>query len=506
MQRWSGPLLLVPLALGLLAHHGILRYTLLGYDTYPLILASRVQSWADFKGTFTEVMMDRRYPAGDFHRPSQNLILAAEYTLWGLHPPGYMVDNLLFFLGGVGLLFAVSRRVLGPAAWVGPLIASVYFALHPAILFNLPVVARRVESLAILLLLAALWVLPLGDARGRTWRCILAGLFVTLAIGGKEIGALGVVFVFVHQWLFGEKTGVASSLRRAAFATLPAVLGVAIAVAGRVLVIGSLGGHPGGEPGNLLSNLRQFASLYVDGAICPWTWFGDAKLFAWVALFLIVACCAAACFSARQTGNGPSPRFASLIFLGSTWAVCSVAFNGLAGTFNPRYLMFTLVGVAFVLAGLIEWIAWSLRAETRVAGRWRMTPVACAVAPLLVVILGLQSSPLFIDYWEWPEASRQQVRFLDALRQRLASARPGQTVEAPRLPHMPAQPSCDRPGIPVADMLADYTVQAWCELTIPDKRIKVVRGNVKPPRPGPDEIVLILRYERMPVERPVSGD
>ena len=48
------------------------HYGLIGYDTYPLIISSRVESWADFVGLFTEQLMDGRYPSA-MYRPLTQL-------------------------------------------------------------------------------------------------------------------------------------------------------------------------------------------------------------------------------------------------------------------------------------------------------------------------------------------------------------------------------------------------------------------------------------------------
>jgi hypothetical protein len=58
------------------AHRSLLGLELMGWDTYPLIAASRIQDLGDFLGSFTEELMDGRYPAGHFYRPITNLSFA----------------------------------------------------------------------------------------------------------------------------------------------------------------------------------------------------------------------------------------------------------------------------------------------------------------------------------------------------------------------------------------------------------------------------------------------
>jgi hypothetical protein len=92
-------------------------FGLLGMDTYPVILTSRVESWADFWRTFSEKLMDGLYPGGDFYRPLLNLSFTIDYALWGLRPLGYQLSNVLLFAGcGLALYTLLiahpSRRFL----------------------------------------------------------------------------------------------------------------------------------------------------------------------------------------------------------------------------------------------------------------------------------------------------------------------------------------------------------------------------------------------------------
>ena len=62
---------------------------LYGWDSYPLIAASKFDSFGGFFGTFGEELMDGRYPEGSFYRPVLHLMLGFEHALGGLSPTVY---------------------------------------------------------------------------------------------------------------------------------------------------------------------------------------------------------------------------------------------------------------------------------------------------------------------------------------------------------------------------------------------------------------------------------
>ncbi|HEY5659002.1 MAG TPA: hypothetical protein VIY27_14540, partial [Myxococcota bacterium] len=99
------------------AYGDVLDLGLLGHDVYPMIAASRIQSASDLVGTFSEPLMDGRFPKGDFYRPVTNLSFALDYALWGLTPFGYHLTDLLIFVANGALLCAFTRRLFGGDAW-----------------------------------------------------------------------------------------------------------------------------------------------------------------------------------------------------------------------------------------------------------------------------------------------------------------------------------------------------------------------------------------------------
>ena len=76
-------ILLAILGVVFFTYRDTLGMALLGFDTYAVILASRIRGVPDLAGTFTEVWMDGRLPLGDFYRPVSNLSISLDYAIWG---------------------------------------------------------------------------------------------------------------------------------------------------------------------------------------------------------------------------------------------------------------------------------------------------------------------------------------------------------------------------------------------------------------------------------------
>lgn len=87
-----------------------------------------------------------------------------EYRLWGDHPFGYHLNNLLLHIASSGLLFFVVRRLALP----GALFAAGVFALHPVMVESVAWVTERKNVLSMLFyLLATLQYLSYAGLDGR---------------------------------------------------------------------------------------------------------------------------------------------------------------------------------------------------------------------------------------------------------------------------------------------------------------------------------------------------
>ena len=155
------------LAAGVLFMRGTKDVGLMGWDTYPMIIASRVKSVADFVGNFTEKLMDGRY-AGGFYRPLANLSVALDFALWDLNPFGYQLTNAVLWAGACVSLYFLLCRLTEGASRFAPFFGLAFFLFHPSHAEVVPVPARRPEAMcAMFTALSLIWQLSPRSLRMR---------------------------------------------------------------------------------------------------------------------------------------------------------------------------------------------------------------------------------------------------------------------------------------------------------------------------------------------------
>jgi tetratricopeptide (TPR) repeat protein len=152
-SRWQAPAVCVVLATITFAVFGqTLRYEFINYDDNEYVYNNpAVARGVTFKGivwAFTHVHSTNWHPL-------TWLSHMLDCQLYGLHPGGHHLTNVLLHIGTVIALFLVLRQMTG-ALWRSAFVAAV-FAIHPL----------RVESVA--------WVAERKD--------VLSGLFFMLTIG-----------------------------------------------------------------------------------------------------------------------------------------------------------------------------------------------------------------------------------------------------------------------------------------------------------------------------------
>ena len=81
----------VPLALGLatlLLYGRVLRYGMLGHDSYPILLTARIRSLDDLWACLSQPLMDGRFE-GAFYRPLLDLSFAFDEALGPTFPAAF---------------------------------------------------------------------------------------------------------------------------------------------------------------------------------------------------------------------------------------------------------------------------------------------------------------------------------------------------------------------------------------------------------------------------------
>ncbi|MFQ5806019.1 MAG: hypothetical protein ACE5I3_06175 [Phycisphaerae bacterium] len=491
----------VPAAIALVAFALIFtqtrHYGLLGYDSYPIIVTSRVQSPADFTGNFTEKLMDGRY-AHDFYRPLLNFSFALDYAIWRLQPVGCQLTNALLFAACAVALFALVRRLAGPRALIAPLAGMLFFLLHPTHFEVVPVPPRRADLLCGLWLALSLTCQLSPKALAMKRPPILPAVFGLLAIASKETGLILPALAFLAVLLYSPRSSVWKRALHAAIAIVPQIVVAAAMVAARLAVLGSLGGHrlaglgdgPVGFPSAIIEIARRLIS--------PQPVMQETSFAAWLAggalLGLVIT--GVLMHAKRRSGNTAAVaarRPSRTGLFGILWVVLVSGTYVAAAQIEAWYLFLPVVGLAVFFAAATDALAGALRRGRR--------PARVAATVTLLLLLGVacwqaRYSPFFQKYDEYERATTASSEFFEKLRTRIDAALDGTAVVAPPLPRW-VRPQPAKPTMFGAAVLADYSVQAWAELAYSDRRIRVVKGRPSTiGRPASDELVVVLRALR----------
>ena len=447
-----------------LAYRPLLGLEHFGWDTYPLIATSAVDSGADLGRVFTEELMAGRYPLGRFYRPVTSLVFALDRARHGLDPAGYHATNHAILLFGVVAAFLAARRIAGGI--VGPLAAALVFALHPIHFATLPLAARRADMLSALFTMLLVAALPLPGRRTSFVRVALGFVLAYAAAASKETGIVALPLVlFVLLAEAGGESGARERLRSALRLSAAPALGVVVFVVSRTLVLGGLGGHEGSgvveaaratptvmrQLGNVM--LSPHLPLYAD------------KVLAGVVVYLLLVL-----WTLRRKPNRPG-----LVLIG--WFVALSGVTALGGELRTWYGCPYLPWYATLVGVLVAGLARSLRAV-------RLAPLAFA-APLALFLIGspLRTCALVADYPEWPELSDQARTFLERAEVLVEAAPDASVVDGGRLPRaLPSKLAGMR-----AVALETYSLQAWLDLRFPERSARVALGEASA---NPGEVVL----------------
>lgn len=243
---------------------GLLTYVLfgdlgagafLGFDAYPLIAASRIESFADLFDSMTGPLMGYYYPDGDFYRPFVHLSFAFDdwWSDQSLYPATFHRTDLVIaflsaaFLGALAFQFTgAMRKEPRPDDSRAPemcaaITAIVAYLLHRAQLDAVPYAPRRADTLCVMFVAAAVLAAFSGKRAG------LVAILATLSFFSKETGVIAVPLVAVAAWVRvprdeapREKPAPSSLRKRTVIWTASAV---AVAIAIRTAVLDGLGGH-----------------------------------------------------------------------------------------------------------------------------------------------------------------------------------------------------------------------------------------------------------------------
>jgi hypothetical protein len=478
---------LVPTALVAAVAAGLFAQTrhfgLLGFDSYPIIIASRIRSWADFVGTFSERLMDGRYASG-FYRPMLNLTFAADHAAWGLNAVGYQLTNALL-LAFCGLaLWALLRRLLGTETWAGPVTGLLVFLLSPFQWEVLPVPARRGELLccAFMALALALQLAPRALRSGRG--AIAPAVATLLAVASKETAFILPALVFVAVVVYSQRETLRERIVHAASAVVPHAVAVGVMLIARLLVLGALGGHGSSVVPQAVGNTARFITT---GLLWPREEMRTAA--GWgLSVLLALALCVLPVFRALRTGGesrGGRSCWLKATAVPVTWVGLIILVYAI-GQVDAWYALLPLAGWALFAGALFDGM---LALSEDDDAKTRAVALITLVVLTITLVWQASYSPLVRGNDVWRRATAASEAFLTDARLRIETAAPGTVVDTIPAPYSVLVRG-DEPSLRGVAILADYSVQAWAELALPERNVRVHHGpgDVRPP--APDEIVL----------------
>jgi len=332
---------------------------LLGFDAYPLIAASRVDSLGSFFGTFGEELMDGRYPDGHFYRPLVHLSFAFDHAIGGLDAGRYMATDLTILVLASWMIGLVAARFVGTsdrARMAAGIAAALLFALHRAQLDIVPYAPRRADGLCVLFIAATAY----ASARGtRTW---IVGVLALCAFLSKESGVIALPIAFAASFARDQTT-----VKSAARALIAPLAAVTVGVVVRTVVLGGLGGHA--ESGTATFGDAWAVVNALLRALTTDTPGGRGAVL-WLLLGLAIPL-----WRTRSTR--------AALGLAALWSTSALAITLVSGRYHDWYLLALLPGAALAVGVAVGRAVEEPRVVTVLAGCAALTlTVLFAVASL----------------------------------------------------------------------------------------------------------------------------
>jgi hypothetical protein len=302
-------------------------------DALADVAAGRVGSGSEFWGQLSRPLTGGVAGANaNFWRPTTMLQFAMLRGFFGWSAWGWQAWDLLLHLGCVGLVYALVVSIDLQHRTRGALLAGAVFAFHPLSVEIVPAVARSIDSLMTLLVLASLYFAGKGQGK---W----AVFFATLALGAKETAIAALPMVVCWAWLQGHKD-LAKKMTLVLVGIVVVYLGL------RHQVLNGIGGYyesetlqvrrvrhaiqagpweliaPGWSPflAHMPKDLRFVSGLALIVVFCGWVWRNPRPL-NWLSLGLILL---------------------------------PLSLYAVTGTYTRRLLYLPTVGLAFGAVALLE--------------------------------------------------------------------------------------------------------------------------------------------------------
>jgi hypothetical protein len=488
---WIGALVA---ALGWTAWSEALELALHGWDTYPLIAASRVEGAGGLGAVLTDELMGGRFPGGRYWRPLVHASFALDHAFGGLDPRAYHRTDLLATLAGGVAVSWLALALFGGKRRLWAAIAGFLFVLHPVHFELAPFPPRRADSLSLAFTLFAL----VCAARARTRTSYVAALFAFLAACAKETGVLCALLIPTLASSFELAPTWWQRLRGGLRASWPTLVAIAFYLTLRTAILGGLGGGARASVAGAASGFFRASARYAELVLAPappseWASAGAALAFG--AAALVVLAWTLARSRARELTLEFTSGFTSVsqddsgladieprrlaAWLG-VWLAALVALTAMSGVFRAWYAAPFAAPIALLAAAACAWRQHVMRRRF----------LALAALAVLALLQGWTSNgqQRWLEIRASSDAARELVTRFDAL---VATAPAGSVHE---LDAAPPQESASRHGVATRRpmTLREYSLQAYADLAHPSKRLRVVAKRPEPPTAAADEVVIVL--------------
>jgi hypothetical protein len=202
-----------------------------------------------------------------YYRPISSLSFGIDYMIWKLNPFGYHLTNLiLHILVSISIFF--FTRLLLKGEQIIPWLTAIVFTTHPALMSNVPAIARRQDIIAALFLVLSLSLFFNFLSKSGSKKPFLFFSFFSyaIALGTKEISVILFILVFAYLVIFSEKIPFKEKVTYGFRKSFPFfVLTIAYFIL-RLYMLGGLGGRP---EHRLLKNSISFPIEYFSLLLFP---------------------------------------------------------------------------------------------------------------------------------------------------------------------------------------------------------------------------------------------
>jgi hypothetical protein len=183
-------------AAALLVNRATLRFGFVSWDDSRYVTENpwiRGWSWQNLHHIFTKSYFVS-------YMPLQLVSYVLDYSLWGLRPFGYHLQQILLHALSSVLAFVLVRRLFG-RFWVA-FIAGVLFAVHPSHVESVAWVSARKDVLSAAFLFPSVifYLLARGDRSLRTGPYLASIAFFTVAVLSKVNVVVMPVFLLLVDW------------------------------------------------------------------------------------------------------------------------------------------------------------------------------------------------------------------------------------------------------------------------------------------------------------------